>query len=86
MDAFTLTERPKAHRFNIEHNLANEISVVSESSDGSTAEIAFFLNSNWVTEIMQEFAGYADAGYDSDTLVYRYVPKYLVSTFIDAWS
>jgi hypothetical protein len=69
-------------RVKINHPFADEISLVSEMGDRTCTEIAFFYNRKWVTDTLIEFAGYSDWSYTSDTLVYRYVPNYLVSAFL----
>ena len=70
------------------HPMADEISIAM--GDGAmgrfpySVEIAFFKNDNWVSEILPEFAAYAD-GIAGETRVYAYVPLTLVSQFIDNW-
>jgi len=83
MDASTITNLPTVHRFKIRHPLANEVSVLNEPTSGSHAEIAFFSDDEWVIDPLIEFAGYAEP--TSTTLVYRYVPKYLLSAFVTHW-
>ena len=71
------------------HPMADEISIAM--GDGAmgrfpySVEIAFFKNEEWVSEILPEFAAYAD-GIAGETRVYAYVPLTLVSQFIDNWS
>jgi len=73
-----------ANRVTISHPLANQISMIPEAVDGCM-ELAFFQDNKWVLDILAEFAGYNDgslADTTSYTLVYRYVPNYLVSAFL----
>jgi len=51
---------------------------------GTVVEIAFFRNGAWVLTPVKEFAGYAEST-EGDTLVYTYVPAYLVDAFIERW-
>ena len=66
---------------------ADEISLAKGQgaySSDHTIEIAFFKNDEWVTTVMTEFVGYKMNGLDDDrTVVYQYVPRYLVQAFID---
>ncbi len=85
MDAFTITDMPIAKRFAIAHPIADRISILDEKADATCKELAFFKNSEWVTKYLDEFAGYADGIQHNDTLVYRYVPNYLVNAFLEQW-
>lgn len=70
----------------IDHPLANKISVQNSEyhhcTPGKSSEIAFFLNNKFQTEIIEEFANYAD-GLEGDTLVYSFVPDDLIDEFIE---
>ena len=70
----------------IDHPLANKISVQNSEyhhcTPGKSSEIAFFLNNKFQTEIIEEFADYAD-GLEGDTLVYSFVPDDLIDEFIE---
>lgn len=73
----------------LQHPMTDEISLAF--GDGAmgrfpySVEIAFFKNSEWVSEILPEFAAYSD-GEDAGTRVYAFVPLTLVSQFIDNWT
>ena len=70
----------------LHHPLADEISI--NLGDGGycsfpyTVEVAFFKNGEWVTDIVPEFAAYAD-GVAGDTLVYAGVPILDFAQFIN---
>jgi hypothetical protein len=71
----------------IAHPLADEISIQNSSfhyAGTKTSELAFFLNGEWVTEIIPEFADYADTP-AGDTLVYGWVPNELIEKFLDKY-
>ena len=72
----------------IQHPLADEISIAigdgAMASFPYTVELAFFKNGDWVSEILPEFAAYAD-GPAAETLVYGYVPLDVFANFLKAW-
>lgn len=72
----------------INHPLANRISIQEGEfhycTPGVSSEIAFFMNSKWVTEVIPEFANYVD-GEAADTLVYGWVPNELINEFMERW-
>ena len=72
----------------IDHPLANKISVQNSEyhhcTPGKSSEIAFFLNNKFQTEIIEEFADYAD-GLEGDTLVYSWVPNNLIEDFLEKY-
>ena len=69
----------------INHPMADEISIIDHehayARQGSTSEIAFFMNREWVLDIIEPFGAYADlpAG---DTLVYGWVPNEMLDAFL----
>ena len=73
----------------IDHPLANKISVQDSEYHhcvpGKSSEVAFFVNKKFQTEILKEFAEYAD-GVEGDTLVYSWVPNELVNEFVEKHS
>ena len=72
----------------IQHPLADEISIAigdgAMASFPYTVELAFFKNGDWVSDILPEFAAYAD-GPAAETLVYCYVPLDVFANFLKAW-
>ena len=70
----------------LHHPLADEISI--NLGDGGycsfpyTVELAFFKNGEWVTDVLPEFAAYAD-GVVGTTLVYAGVPILYFAQFIE---
>ena len=68
----------------INHPLADEISIqngVYHYARTESSELAFFMNGEWVTEIIPEFAEYAgeEEGY---TRVYGWVPNEKIEVFL----
>lgn len=78
--------RPSVVKLN--HPMANKISIIDHkhayARQGSTSEIAFFMNKDWVTDIIEPFGAYADlpAG---DTLVYGWVPNEILDEFLNTY-
>lgn len=72
----------------INHPLANKISVQDSSHhyciSGKSSEIAFFINKNFQTKIVKEFAKYTD-NIEGDTRVYSFVPNELVEEFLNKY-
>lgn len=52
---------------------------------GDQKEIAFFSNGEWVTDIIEEFAGYTHAEPDGHTRVYGWVPIALLDPFLETY-
>ena len=79
--------RPSVVKLN--HPMANKISIIDHehayARQGSTSEIAFFMDKDWVTEIIEPFGAYADlpAG---DTLVYGWVPNEILDSFLKEYA
>ena len=72
---------------NITHPMANKISIQDSPwhyCGEETSEIAFFMNNEWVTNIIPEFDDYADAQ-AMDTRVYGWVPNELIDEFLDKY-
>ena len=73
-------------RATISHPLADEVSLSIGSGAYArfphSVELAFFRNGEWVTEILPEFAGCADA-IAGDTRVYGWVPLIYVAKFLE---
>lgn len=76
----------------ISHPMADTISIIKEVSNGIRAyaghfssEIAFFKDGKWVTDILPEFAEYADGDPEDDTLVYCWVPDSLIVDFVNKY-
>ena len=72
----------------INHPLADRISVQNSEyhhAGENTSEVAFFLNNKFQTEVIEEFANYAD-GLEGDTLVYSWVPNELIEKFLSEYS
>jgi hypothetical protein len=73
-------------RATLSHPLADEVSVAIGSGHYArfpySVELAFFRNGEWVTDILPEFAGCADA-IAGDTRVYAYVPLIYFAQFLD---
>jgi hypothetical protein len=72
----------------INHPMANKISVQNGEhhyAGVNTSELAFFMNNKWVTEIIPEFADYAEA-WAGDTRVYGWVPNELVERFLENYA
>jgi hypothetical protein len=69
----------------IRHPMADEISIALGDNGYCnfpyTVELAFFKNGEWVTDILSEFAAFAD-GLAGDTLVYARVPVLDFAQFI----
>ena len=82
----TLTLNPK---IKLNHPLADQISVQDTKyhhcTPGESYEIAFFKDGEWVLEPLPPFEQYAEE-YGGDTLVYGYVPKNLITAFLDVFS
>lgn len=73
---------------NITHPMADEMSIIDHPlamAGSGSKEIAFFMNNEWVTDIISEFAEYADAQ-AMDTRVYGYVPIAAIDEFLDNYS
>ena len=74
--------------YKLNHPMTDEISIIDHehayARKGSTSEIAFFMNRNWVTDIIEPFAPYADS-IAGDTLVYAYVPNELIDEFVSEY-
>lgn len=71
----------------IGHPMANKISIQNSPwhyCGEDTSEIAFFMNNEWVTKAIPEFADYSD-GEVGDTLVYGWVPNELIDEFLDTY-
>ena len=73
------------HVLAIKHELADEISYFEEPTSAKYCEAAFFLDDEWVTDIIAELADYADA-VASDTRVYRYIPRDILNDFLWTYS
>ena len=74
-------------RVSINHPLADSISIQDHPfayAGRGHVEIAFFSNGEWVTDIIEEFAGYADAE-AGDTRVYAYVPVAVLDPFMEKY-
>ena len=73
------------HIAKIQHPMADEVSVgISKyhyCSFPLSVELAFFKNGEWVTDILPEFAPYAD-GAAGSTLVYGWVPIDVFANFL----
>ena len=73
-------------RATLSHPLADEVSVAIGSGHYArfpySVELAFFRNGEWVTDILPEFAGCADA-IAGDTRVYAYVPLIYFAQFLE---
>ena len=69
----------------ISHPMANRISIQNGPhhycTPGKSSEIAFFMGKQWVTEVIPEFAEYADTD-AGDTRVYGWVPNELIENFL----
>ena len=76
---------PEPNRITINHPMADEVSIIDHQyaycESGVSSEIAFFVRDKWVTDILPEFAEYADAR-GGDTLVYCHVPNDLLASFV----
>ena len=72
----------------ITHPLANRISIQDGEyhycTPGKSSELAFFMNNKWVTEVIPEFAEYADTD-ALDTRVYGWVPNEKINEFMERW-
>jgi hypothetical protein len=70
----------------IRHPMADEISLAigdnGACSFPHSAEVAFFKNGEWVSEVLPEFAAFADT---FGRVVYPWVPTNLVFEFIHLW-
>lgn len=73
-------------RATLSHPMADEVSVAIGSGHYArfpySVELAFFRNGEWVTDILPEFAGCADA-IAGDTRVYAYVPLIYFAQFLE---
>ena len=54
-------------------------------ADAFTTEIAFFKGGEWVTDLIPEFAEYAEGDPEEDTLVYGYVPDSKIVDFVNKY-
>ena len=72
----------------LQHPFVDEISLsigdIAYANFPYSAEIALFKNGEWVTDIVEEFAPWAD-GKAGDTRVYGYVPMHVVGEFLKNW-
>jgi hypothetical protein len=70
------------YRMTLNHVQADRISYFHEPMDENFFEVAFFMNGKFVTDLIGEFANYAEpeAG---DTRVYRYVEKGVLDNFLE---
>ena len=72
----------------INHPLANRVSVQDseyhQCTPGVSSEIAFFIGKKFQTQVIEEFAGYAD-GLEGDTLVYSWVPNEIIERFLEVY-
>jgi len=80
------TDRHVVARAELHHPMADEISIAL-GDNGSchfpySVELAFFKKGEWVTDILPEFAAFAD-GLAGDTLVYARVPVLDFAQFIN---
>ena len=79
------TDRHVVARAALHHPLADEISIALGDNGycnfPHSVELAFFKNGEWVTDILPEFAAFAD-GIAGDTLVYARVPVLDFAQFI----
>ena len=73
------------NRITINHPMADEVSIIDHQYaycvPGESSEVAFFVRDKWVTDILPEFAEYADA-LAGDTLVYGHVPNEMLDAFL----
>jgi hypothetical protein len=76
----------------INHPMADTISMIKKApgglsvyADNFTSEIAFFRNGEWVTDILPEFAEYAEGKPEDDTLVYCWVPDSKIYDFVNKY-
>jgi hypothetical protein len=76
----------------ISHPMADTISMIKEGPGGLkvyagqfTSEIAFFKDGEWVTDILPEFAEYAEGDPEDDTLVYCWVPDSKIYDFVNKY-
>ncbi len=71
--------------YKLNHPMADKISIIDHqhayATQGVSSEIAFFMGKDWVLDIIEPFADYADdeAG---DTRVYAYVPNEMLDAFL----
>ena len=89
VEAYTYGDRKYvAARAEISHPMANEVSIALGDQGYCTfpytVELAFFMNGEWVTDVLPEFAEYAD-GEAGGTRVYAYVPLSLLSSLLDSY-
>jgi hypothetical protein len=72
----------------INHPLAEKISVQDSEYHhcipGKSSEVAFFKNKKFQTEIVEEFADYAENS-EGETLVYGWVPNFIVEKFLEQY-
>jgi len=69
------------HIIYIKHSLADEVSYFQEPMSEKYCEAAFFLDREWVTDIIPELADYAD-DIAEHTRVYRYIPRDILNDFL----
>ena len=78
-------EKHVVSRTSLHHPMADEISIALGDNGYCkfpySVELAFFKNGEWVTDILPEFATFAD-GVAGDTLVYASVPILDFAQFI----
>ena len=88
-EAFTYGDKKfVSARARISHPMADEVSIALGDQGYCTfpytVELAFFMNGEWVTDILPEFAKYSD-GETEGTLVYADVPLSLLSSLLDSY-
>ena len=65
------------------HPQADAVSIIAESHDPHTVEVAFFKNNTWVIDKIDNWDEYPYGEFgESDTLVYRYVPVSSLTVFL----
>lgn len=70
----------------IDHPLCDTISYFREPGNHDYMESAFFMNEEWVIDIIPEFADYAEYIIEGmNTRVYHYIPRQLVFDFINKY-
>jgi len=76
-------------RTRIDHPMADEVSIALGDNGycnfPHSVELAFFMNGEWVSEVVPEFAEYADA-LAYDTRVYGWVPLSKFASFLATYS
>ena len=81
-DKFVVARAP------ISHPMADEVSIALGDNGYCrfpySVELAFFMGGKWVTDILPEFAEYADAP-AMDTRIYAWVPLEIFARFMDTY-